>query len=60
MCARYAFARRQHAGMAESALAGPHRMGSEGKCREHEALEELRLLCLWLLAWLFHGVCDCH
>lgn len=40
----------QHAGSVDSALAGPRRMGSEGKRREHGALEELRLLCPWLLA----------
>lgn len=38
-----------HSGL--SALAGPHRAGTEGKCREHEPLEVVRLLCLWLPAW---------
>lgn len=30
----------QHAGTVESTLAGPHRTCSEGKSREHEALEK--------------------
>lgn len=55
MCVLHAFSltglEGQHAGTVDSALAGPHRTSCEGKCREHEALEELRLLCLWLLAW---------
>lgn len=55
MCGLHAFPltglEGQYAGTVDSALAGPHRPESEGKCREHEALEELKLLCLWLLAW---------